>query len=117
MPLLWVMPSDVVGLTVLHGRFGRPAHPSDSEVESKEPEPVFPSKAFSVYDISADSLLRRMTTLVAKRTAQPLDAIVPLLTDESEPPSPLNVGAILLFPQILLFQLFPFPKPVPIVAL
>lgn len=48
MLLFWPMDNDVVGLTVLQGRLGRPVHPSDSDDASKEPDPDFPSKAFSV---------------------------------------------------------------------
>lgn len=45
-PLFWLIDSDEV-LTVLQGRLGRPAQPSDSEVDNNEPEPVFPSKLAS----------------------------------------------------------------------
>lgn len=43
----WPMASDDV-FTVLHGRLGRPAQPSDSEEDNREPDPDFPSNAFSL---------------------------------------------------------------------
>lgn len=47
MPLFCAIDSEDAELTVLQGRLGRPVHPSDSEVDSKEPDPDLPSKAFS----------------------------------------------------------------------